>query len=328
MLVAFIKHNRALSIVILPIAIIILWLYGFLNPIVPNTEHAAPLYKLIITGISQYPLLITFISFVLIFIEALLINYIIEKNEIIDTTTYLPALVYIVLMSLQPEMFSLHPIVIANLFILLALHKLMQTYRKEKAYAETFDTGLYISLACLFYIPTLVFIILLWIGLLIIRPFIWREWVISLIGITLPWVYLIFYYFWKEKLDVLQYEALYYTLIVPSKSFSTLDLSISNYFQLLVLSITFVFTASRFLRDYSKGTVRLRSNLSLLVYFFIFSIISIIFAPEYTISYLSFLSIPYSILFSSYLLFSKKEWVAELLFSLLIISVFINQFIP
>jgi hypothetical protein len=301
-------------------------MYGFLNPVVPLTEHAAPLYKLLISWISPYPFLITLISFILILCEALLINYIVEKNEIINTTTYLPALVYIILMSLQPEMFSLHPIIIANLFILLALHKLMQTYRRETAYSEAFDTGFYISLACLFYIPTVVFIFLLWIGLIVIRPFIWREWVISLLGLALPWTYLIFAYFWDEKLDMLQYDALYYTLIAPGKSFSTIKFSISNYMQLAVLVVSAFFTAGRFMRDFSKSTVRSRSNLLLILYFFIFSIISIILAPKYSIAYLSFLSIPFSILFSSYLLFAKKEWIAEILFLLLIISAFVNQF--
>jgi hypothetical protein len=326
-LIGFIKHNRAVSIVLLPVALVFLWIYGFLHPVVPLTEHAAPLYKLLISGIGNHPFLITLISFILIFCEALLINYIVEKNEIIDTTTYLPALIYIILMSLQPEMFSLHPIIIANLFILFALHKLMQTYRKETAFSEAFDTGFFISLACLFYIPSMIFIILLWIGLIIIRPFIWREWAISFIGLLLPWTYLIFAYFWYERLDMLQYDALYYTLIVPAKSFSNIHFSIAQYFQVVLLLVAAFFTAGRFSRDFNKGTVRLRSNLSVILYFFILAIISLVLAPKYSIAYLSFLSIPFSILFSSYLLFAKKEWIAEVLFILLIISVFINQFI-
>lgn len=328
MLLGFIKHNRALSIVILPIAMVLLWIYGFVHPAVPLTDHAAPLYKLLISGIAQYPFLVTLLSFILILSEALLINYIVEKNEIINTTTYLPALVYIVLMSLQPEMFSLHPIIIANLFILIALHKLMQTYRKDTAYSEAFDTGFFISLACLFYIPTVVFILLLWMGLIIIRPFIWREWIISFLGLIVPWLYLTFAYFWREKLDMLQYDALYYTLVAPGKSLSSINLSLSNYLQMAVLLVSAFFATGRYMRDFSKSTVRSRSNLLLILYFFVFAIISIVFAPEYSIAYLSFLSIPFSIVFSSYLLFAKKEWIAETLFLLLIISAFVNQFFP
>ncbi|MFI5163811.1 MAG: DUF6427 family protein [Bacteroidia bacterium] len=326
MLIAFIKHNRAVSIVLLPVAMISLWVYGFFHPVVPLTEHAAPLYKLLIAGIAHYPFLLTLISFILIFCEAMLINYIVEKNEIINTKSYLPALVYIVLMSLQPEMFSLHPIVIANLFMLFALHKLMQTYRKETAYSEAFDTGLFISLAALFYIPSVVFILLLWIGLIIIRPFIWREWVISFIGLILPWLYLVFYYFWNNKLDALEYDALYYTLIVPRKSFNALTFSYSEYFQIAILFVAAFFSTGRFFQDLGKSTVQSRNNLLLIIYFFILAGVSIIIAPEYSIPYLSFLSIPFSVLFSSYLLFAKKEWLAEILFLLLIISVFVNQF--
>ena len=327
MLIGFIKHNRSLSVVVLPVAMIALWLYGFFHPVVPLTEHSAPLYKLVITGIESYPFLITLVSFILIFSEALLINYIIQKNDIINTTSYLSALVYIVLMSLQPEMFSLHPIVIANLFMLLALHTLMQSYKKETSYAQAFDTGLFISLSALFYIPSIVFIILLWIGLIILRPFVWREWAISLMGFILPWIFMVFYYFWNDKLDVLEYDALYYTLITPKKSFNTTQFYYSEYMQIGVLIICMFFAAGRLIADLKKGTVRTRSNLLLMIYFFILSFVSIFLAPAYSIACLSFFSVPFTVFFSSFLLFVRKQWMAELLFLLLIISVFLNQFI-
>ena len=327
MLIGFIKHNRSLSVVILPIAMIFMWLYGFFHPVVPLTEHAAPLYKLIISWIEGVPFLITLISFILIFCEALLINYIIRKNEIISSNSFLSAMVYMVLMSLQPEMFSLHPIVMANLFLLLALHTLMQSYKKETSYAQAFDTGLFISLGAMLYIPSIVFIFLLWIGLIILRPFVWREWVISFIGLILPWIFLVFYYFWNDKLDALEYDALYYTLVTPQKSFNVIKFSYQEYAQMGVLLISFIFSSGRFLTDLSKGTVRTRSNLFLMMYFFLLAFISIFLAPAYSISYLSFFSVPFTAFFSSFLLFVKKQWIGELLFLLLIISVFLNQFI-
>ena len=326
MLLGFIKHNRAVSIVFLPVILIGLWTYGFFHPVVLQTEHAAPLYKLVTTGISRYPFVLTLTSCILVFCESLLIYHIIEKNEITGNKSYLPAIVYIILMSLQPEMFSLHPIVIANLFMLLALKKLMQTYRKETAYSEAFDTGFFISLAALFYIPSLIFILLLWIGLVIIRPFIWREWVISFIGLLLPWIFLVFYYYWENKLDTLQYDAIYYTVIAPKKSFNQLVFSFSEYFQIAFLLVAAFFSAGRFLFDLNKSTVQSRSNLLLLLYFFILAFVSVFIAPSYAISYLSFLAIPFSVFFSNYLLNAKKEWIAEILFLLLIISVFAMQF--
>jgi hypothetical protein len=305
---------------------IAIWFYGFFHPAVPLTEHAAPLYKLTITELKTYPFSLTLFSFILILCEAVLINFIVEKNEILDTTSYLPALVYIILMSLQPEMFSLHPIVIANLFMLLAVHRLMQSYRKETAYADAFNAGFFISIAALFYIPSVIFIFLLWFGLVILRPFVWREWIISFIGILLPWIYLVFYYFWNDKLDILEYDALYYTIIAPRKSFNALTFSVVEYFQIVVLLVCAILTAGKLLGDFGKGTVRTRSNLLLLLWFFIFSFATIFLAPEYSISYLSFLSIPFSIFFSSFLLFAKKNWLVEIIFTLLIISVFVNQF--
>lgn len=325
MLIGFIKHNRAASIVILPIAMLLMWIYGFFNRVVPLTDHAAPLYKLVVGGISDYPMLITLISFALIFCQAILINYLVEKNEIIDTTTYMPALAYIILMSLQPEMFSLHPIVIANLFMLLVVHKLMQTYRKETAYSDAFSTGFFISIAMLFYVPSVVFILLLWIGFILIRPFIWREWVISAIGLILPWIYLLFIYFWNGKLGMLEYDAIYYTIITPRKFIDVFSFAIAEYFQIVVLLIASVFASGKLLSSYGKGTVRARNNLLLLVWFFVLAFASVFLAPEYSIPHLSFLSIPFAIFLSSYLLFAKRTWLAETILLFLIASVFANQ---
>lgn len=308
-----------------PVILTGLWLYGFFHPAIPLTEHAAPLYKLIVTSLSGFPLLLTALSFLLILCEAVLINHIIEQNEIINTKSFLPASVYIILMSLQPEMFSLHPIVIANLFLLLAIHRLMQTHRKETAFSNVFDAGLYISLATLFFVPSAVFLLILWICLLVIRPFIWREWVISFIGLLLPWIYVVAYYFWKDKLDMLEYDALYYTIIAPSKSFSALRFSAAEYFQAAVLFVFLILTAGRLFHDVSSGAVRTRNNLIVMIYFFFLSLVSIFLAPSYSIHYLSFLAIPVSIFFSGYLLFSKKQLIAEIIFLLLIISVFVNQ---
>ena len=325
MLINFIKHNRAISIFFLPVAIAAFWIYGFINPFVPNVEYATPMFKAIISRLKDYPFLLTIISSVLIISEAVFINYLVRKNEIIDTTTYLPALVYIVLMSLQPEMLSLHPIVLANFFLLFALYKLMQTYKQETAYSEAFDTGLFISMASIFYMPSVIFVFILWIGLIIIRPFIWREWIISIMGFATPWIFVAFYYFWTNSLGELQTDIISNTFFLQEKSSKSISLSLNNYLQLGILILIAGFAIGRFLIDLGKSTVRIRNNNFLLVYFSILSVITIFIAPAYTILFLSFLSIPFSIFISGYFLLAKKQWIAEILFLLLIISVFINQ---
>jgi hypothetical protein len=328
MLVGFLKHNRSLSIIVLPILIIALWIYGFFHLTAPSIEHSAALYKLVINSVGKYPLLITTISFLMIFSEALLINYIIRENEIIHTTSYLPGVIYMILMSLQPEMYSFHPIVVANLFMLLALHVLIQTYRKETSYSKSFDTGFFIAMASLFYIPSIIFVPLLWIGLITLKPFIWRDWIISLMGIMVPWLFIIFYYFWIDDMATLQKDVLYYTLIAPQKSFANIRFSLPEAIQLGVLLISSFFAFTHLLLYSSgKSSMRTRSNNIIMMAFFILSIISIFLAPYYSISHLSFLAIPFTAFFSNYLLAAKKQWIAETLLLLLIISVFLNQYI-
>ncbi|MBI3502501.1 MAG: hypothetical protein HY063_11985 [Bacteroidetes bacterium] len=328
MLIGFIKRNQPASVLLLPVVLIALWVVGFIHPSIPSTGHSAPLHRLVLAGLSGFPHALVIISFVLIFCEALLINYIIRKNEIIDTNSYLPALIYIVLMSLQPEMLSLHPILIANIFILYTLHKLMQSYRKETAYSEAFSMGIFISLAVLFYFPSIIFVLLIWIGLLIIRPFVWREWVISFTGFLLPWLYLIFYFFWNDKLEDLRYELLYYSLVTPVKSFNMNSFSIAEISQFALLLLTALLASGRLLHNLSGSTVWLRNNFRLLIYFSLLALLSVFLAPSYSIFFLSFLAIPFTVFISDYLLYAKRQWLAEIIFTLLLLSVFANQFFP
>jgi hypothetical protein len=327
MIVGLLKHNRSFSIVALPLLMVALWLHGFMHPATPMFQSSSPLYEWIVSGMVHYPMVIRIVSFLLVLSQALFINYILNENEVLHTNSYFPAGMYMILMSLQPEMHWLHPIIIANLFMLLALHKLLQTYRQDTAYAHAFDVGFYIALASLFYLPSLVFIVLLWAGLVVLRPFIWREWIISLMGVLVPWILIAVCYFCFSSMDVFikkttpPFSAAINTLLLNSW-FSGYEI-----FQIIVLGIVSIFSLGYVINSPQKHNLRTRSNTILLTFFFALSAVSIFFAPVFSISNLSFMAIPFTFFFSNYLLLAKRKWIAELLFTLLIISIFLNQYI-
>lgn len=287
-----------------------------------------PVYGYLNSFFIYSPAISALIGLLLLLAQSLLVNYIIEKHEVLGNNSFLPGFVYALLMSSDPGLLHAHPALFSNLFLLLALNTLLQSYRMEKAYACIFDAGLYIALASLFYMPAALFLLIVWAALIILRPFIWREWVISILGFLVPWILLLFYFYW-HGLSLQVPDPL-----LPLTWIKLLTFNPASFFQTpgeiaiaVVLFLTSILSFGRFLSDLNSGTVRTRSNLLVILNFFIISLIAGLFSAESQLNTISFIAIPAAVYFSGYFLFARKKALPEALLLLLIISIFINQYI-
>src|SRR6476646_4742729 len=196
MIIRFLKSNNPAAFVVLLVIAILIWVWGFFTNSVMDIRHTMPLYEFLVRPVSAFPWMGKIIAILLIVAEGLLLNYIVNENEVLTKKTALPALFYIVFLSNSSVMLELHPVLFANLFLLFALSKILNSYRKDIAFSQVFDAGLLISLATLCYFPCIVFLPMIGIALVIFRPFLWREWAISLLGVLVPYVFAFTYYFW------------------------------------------------------------------------------------------------------------------------------------
>src|ERR1043166_4828106 len=104
MLIRYFKSNSASSLVILPLIALAIWAFGFTSPLPLPLKHAMPLYELIAGPIANIHWLTTIFSALLVIGEAFLLNYIVNENEVLTKQTWLPALLYILFMSNNPDM--------------------------------------------------------------------------------------------------------------------------------------------------------------------------------------------------------------------------------
>lgn len=321
MFIRFFKSNNASALLFLPLIAIVIWVFGFMNPAVMPVKHAMPLYELFAGIFVNIPWLSTTIGLFLVVGEAFFLNFIVNENEVLEKQNYLPALFYIIFMSNNDAMLMLHPLLFGNLFILFALHKLFSSYRKDKAYSNAFDAGLLISIATLFYFPFIVFLPLLGVGLILLRPFDWREWVISFFGATIPYLFVVTFYFWFDKLDYLFYDKMFYQFI---REKPVIDLPKTFYFMLGVGWTVILFSIGKIVLGVGIGSQRTKKSIILLVWFLFFSALSILLAPEISTKYFSALAIPSTVFCANYFTHIKKGWWAEFLFLLLLSSLFVN----
>jgi len=324
MLIRFFKNNNPSSFILLPLFALVLRLVGFFSDQYNTLTNYAPLYEIIAKPLDNYSFINTLIAFLLIVSEAFLLNYIVNKYEILTKPSFLPALFYIVFMSIDNALLTLHPLIIANIFIISALYKLVSSYQKDSALSNAFDAAFLFSLSTLFYFPSIVFIPLLGISFILFRPFNWREWIISILGIVLPYVFVFSYSFLSDSPDN-WWSVNRFFLTLPEQPKPIIP---TSFYFILGLSLLIVlFSFKKLFAGFSEASQKNKKGLLLLLWFSAFALLSLFIAPRISIQSFSAMAIPASVFCASYFLKIKKEWWGELLFLLLLSSIFINHFV-
>lgn len=323
MFIRLFKSNNAAALILLPLIGICIWIFGFIQPQTLSSEHSMPFFGLINASISNLKWLSVFVAFGLVVGQAFLLNYIINTNGVLVKQSYLPALFYLVFMSNNKDMLLLHPVLFANLFILLAFEKLISSYRKDVAFSDSFEAGLLLSIASLFYFPCVVLFPLLGVAFIIFRPFNWREWFISFLGVLAPYALVISYYFWFDILSLLWFDKMFFSVV---REKAVVHVPGTFYFMIGVgWFIIFIALAKTF-GSITSGSQKSKKTMVFFIWLLLFGAATIVFAPEISTKYFSIMAIPTSVFAANYFLTQKKEWYGELLFLLLIGALFFNLF--
>jgi hypothetical protein len=324
LVVGYFKKNRTQAVLLLPLFIACLWVFPFMDLQPYSGKHLMPLYELLVNALGDKPFLFSLAGLGLAIAGAFLLNHIAVEKEVLNTASYMPGLLYGVFMSCGPLLTTLHPLLCSNIFVMLALNRLFATHRKESAFAEVFDAGFCVSIATLFYVPSFVFLPLIWISLILIRPFIWREWVISTLGFVVPYLFVGMYFYWIDKFNYLWYDKVFYPI-----NLHPIDLHwpVQDYLLFGLMAFITLVSFTRVFSGVAINTVRAKNNLMVLVWMCGLSLASVMVAPEFSIQYLSFLAVPCSVFAANFFISLKKNWFAELLFSLLLLAIVLAQFL-
>jgi hypothetical protein len=321
MIAGFLRNNHLGAILLIPILALLLWLPTLLHTQLHPVFHGMPLFVLVDKYVSAVPYLNSVVAVVLIIAEALLLNFIVVQHLVAPRDNYLTAGLYVLLMSSSKSFLTLHPILFANLFLMLSLRSVFMMHRKETAFGNAFDAGLLISIASLFYLPALFFFPLLAFSFLLMRPFIWREWVISLMGLIVPYLFVALYYFWIGDLLYLWNNRLPFTF---EGKISATALPSSNYFFLITGGILTVFAVMNLFNSVAALSLKARSTSYIMFWFMLFAAVILIASPKYKAPYTGLVFIPLSVFLANYLLQVKKNWWRELCFTALLAAVIYN----
>lgn len=291
------KLSKPFLIPLLAVYTILLNLNLLFQPTKVIFEATAPLSNLFLQLIQMITggnyMVVWIIYLVLLFAQGMLLNRIVNKYRLLSQLTFMPAFGYVLLVSLFNDYLFMSPAFLANFSILFMLDKTYESYN-DGSFGHLFDIGFAISIASLFYLPTSILVIFLIVALGTTRIFNWREWIVSMAGILIPYFLVGTYFFWFDQLGDFVSQHFGTDVNVQMVAINKLELVVKFLILLLIIMITMFFFQIQFL----KIIVQTRKYLTLSVYLLAISVMAFLMIQHFSFEPVSLSLIPISIFFS------------------------------
>ncbi len=322
MLIQFFRNNSFIQFLGLLILGAALWLNVFIAPPpIAENSFTTPLYNLF-TSITNNHLIFIFLTLIILIVQAIYLNHVLIRHELIHRNSFLAAFLYMVLMSHSLQLQHLYPALIGSFFVIVTIDSLLEFELKEDYLRLSFKAGFYLGLASLFYLPILILLLFIWGTLFIYRIPNWRPWVIPIVGIITPYVFLFTYYFWIDAAE--SYLTHYQNYFSEIK---LLYSSTDGYVRVIMTILVFFMTISitRVLGRINEKKIVIRKKIKIILNLFFICVI-ILFVNNDLIIHASVIYIPVSIFMTIYFSELRKAFWPDLIFSLTVLLIIFAHF--
>ncbi len=311
----FIRKQQFIIVLILILALAF-WLPSIVNykfSFFIFDFYPSPIYGPLQFIEYSFPRITVIISLILLLFSGFLLARLNVRFFFIQARTQLPALFFILICSSLIPLQRLNPVSISVIFLIIAVFRIFDTYKKEQLCYNFFDAALLISVGSLFYFNLIFLIVIIWIGLIILRPFIWREWIFTLIGLLVPYIILFFYYYMMD-LDIKSLLGTYKSYLLYKRYDMNFDLSykILAIYYLLMLIISSVYMIA----VYPGKKIYARKYFMFFLWLFIVAIIIYLFIPSAGYEMIIIASLSISFLLAHFFVSVRPNWINSSLFDM------------
>ena len=323
-MVGIFKANNPFNTFLLFIYGLLLKLTWFIHPHIPVVQKTDGflfreiLDKLSKTG-AQYPLVYPSITYLLLFTQAFTFNKLINSEKMMQRANYLPAMSYLLITSMFNEWNVLTAPLVINTLLIWVWARMSTLYSNPNPKSTLFNIGMMIGVSTFFYFPSLAFVLLIIFALIVSRPFIIAEWIISFLGIICPYYFLFSYLFLMGELGgykVPQFEVSY-----PKFH--------QNYWELAgICLVILAFLIGIFFvqANFRKQLVQVRKRWSLIMLYLVVAIFVPFINATHTFEYWILTAIPLSAYIGCAFLYPVKKWLPVTLHWLMVVVVFVISY--
>ena len=158
-------------------------------------------------------------SLCLVACQAVMFNYWLNRLELLSNKTYFPSVLFVVIGSCTMEFQTLSPMMMATSFLMIALFKTLEVIKKGDISVFTYQSGIYLGIAILFYSPMVFFVLPLLLSLLAFSNIKPRKYIIYIYGVLFPLLFIGVFFMWKHAFTV-YLDSIFSYLFSISKSTS------------------------------------------------------------------------------------------------------------
>jgi hypothetical protein len=262
------------------------------------------------------------ITLILTLLQAFFLNRIINHFNFLGKPTFLTALLFMSLVSVFLPFLVLSPTLICNFITIWMIDKLFNIYKQADVKILMFDLGMIVALGSLIYFPFIVMLLLLWIALIIFRPFIWREWVTPVFGFSLVYFLLGVIYYWRDRWD--EFLEIFKPFANPLPT--GLHVDYHDYFVVIPILVALLLFLLVLKDQYFRSIVHLRKSFQLLFYMLLLIIGSFYLNTKITINHFLLCAPPLAIYLAYYFAHAKVKWLYESIYIIIIGTIIYFQF--
>lgn len=262
-------------------------------------------------------------TILLLAIQGTMLNILVTSNRLTKEVNLFPGVFYILIASSLIDFSNISPLHLANTFLIIVLLELMSTYKKPAAADRIFNTGFWTAVASLFYFSYIVFLLLIFVALNVLRAFNIKERLMFLTGALVPYILTGLYYFWNDQWDYfIQHQ---FIQNISYFDFEITGNDIIDYVKLGLFALLVIIGILSFGKYTYKQNIQVQKKISIIFWTMLIAFLSIFFQANIHLENLLIIAVPLGLLLSFNLTLMQKQY-AEVLHFLLLVLVILLQF--
>lgn len=299
MLTSFFSKSKPVILLTVILFMTVFYILANLKPVFQEFE----MYTLF----TKFGVLMSFL------VSAMALDFIAKKNELTKRSGF-KILIFAVCSVSFWAILKDNQIIVANLCILLSLRRVISLKSRKDIALKIFDATFWICIASLFYFWSILFIFIVYCGILFHAINYFKNWLIPLVAIFIVFILVTAFH--------LLFNDAFYTWAVW---FQESSFKFENYQDLsvliplsIILALTF-WTLSYYFKLFQRAGIRSRPTYMLVFITLIISVFVAILSPVKNGSELLFFFVPFSIIASNYFDSKKEKGFKEVLLVALIL---------
>ncbi len=264
----------------------------------------------------------TMLAALLTIYQSLVFNDFLLARKAYRESTYVPALVYGLLMSFSFDFYTLSPVLMSLTWVLLAFRNTLDRIEGTLRDGQILRSGIFIGVAALFHLPTLLFIVPVFYAYMLFASLSPRRALLLLYGMVLPLaVALTYFYVMETGSEFISQYVLAFGYLANHHYVKAVSLLV-----ILAVALVFFVLSVYKVAQYRRFTIQQAHLQQVMFVNVVVALLALLWVRELAPFHLLFFVPPFAFFITHYLLIIQRRWWAELLTALLVILLPLNGY--